>query len=373
MGYKYKPKTKKELIEAIEEEIYYEQGKRYEPNWQADLNCIDTSLITDMSYLFSKEYKLDKFNGDISNWNASNVTNMESMFKKSKFNGDINNWDVSKVENMAEMFSNSIFNQNISKWNVSNVKNMEEMFNNSVFNQDISNWDVSNATNMKGMFKESKFNQSIGNWNVSNVEDMSWMFNNSHFNKGISKWDVSNVKNMEEMFSGSKFNKPLNNWNIRNVTNMKFMFFESKFNQDISKWNFNKRCNLYSMLSFSEFNKDIGNWPQILKDLTGLQNISVSDEYSKLPDEIKYPQTMANIFSYMVLRKKDEKSFMEIMKNYLTNKGKSYQKQGYKPDIVKKLISKDISDVMEKVTNQKAFLKTLNKKNSDINFKKLDF
>ena len=56
MVYKYRPKTKEELVEAIKKEIYEVQRSKYSPNWNADLNCIDTSLITDMSYLFSNEY-----------------------------------------------------------------------------------------------------------------------------------------------------------------------------------------------------------------------------------------------------------------------------------------------------------------------------
>ena len=40
------------------------------------------------------------FNGDISQWNVSNVTDMSSMFYKSAFNGDISNWDVSNVRDM---------------------------------------------------------------------------------------------------------------------------------------------------------------------------------------------------------------------------------------------------------------------------------
>ena len=50
------------------------------------------------------------------------------------------------------MFSNSEFNGDISKWNVSNVTNMNAMFNDSIFNQDISNWNVSNVKNMKICF-----------------------------------------------------------------------------------------------------------------------------------------------------------------------------------------------------------------------------
>ena len=50
-----------------------------------------------------------KFDGDISEWDVSNVTNMYEMFYASKFNGDISNWKVSKVETMEEMFGYIIF------------------------------------------------------------------------------------------------------------------------------------------------------------------------------------------------------------------------------------------------------------------------
>ena len=109
--YKYQPKTKEELVEAIKKEIYEVQGTKDNPNWNANLNCIDTSLIEDMSYLFSAgkygnfkyelslfanlntdTYNLEDFNGDISKWDTSKVTDMSYMFWKSNFNGDISKW-----------------------------------------------------------------------------------------------------------------------------------------------------------------------------------------------------------------------------------------------------------------------------------------
>ena len=112
-SYKYFPKTKKELKDIILERIKAEGN-------EVDLNDIDVSKITDMSNLF--EYL--NFNGDISEWDVSNVTNMRYMFYKCEaFNQDISSWDISNVSDIDSMFSGCYaFNQDISSWDVSNVK-----------------------------------------------------------------------------------------------------------------------------------------------------------------------------------------------------------------------------------------------------------
>ena len=143
-SYKYFPKTKEELQYIISRRIKAEGN-------EVDLNDIDTSNITDMSSLF----KDTDFNGDISNWNVSKITDMNRMFLScTEFNSDISDWDVSKVTNMFSMFFEcENFNQDISGWNVSKVKNMTCMFLGcSKFNQDISKWDVSNVNDSRFMF-----------------------------------------------------------------------------------------------------------------------------------------------------------------------------------------------------------------------------
>ena len=81
-----------------------------------NFNWIDTSKITDMSGLFSSN---SKFNGDISLWNVSNVTDMSYMFYESNFNGNLYNWDVSNVKNMQFMFCKNLrFNTDISRWDI---------------------------------------------------------------------------------------------------------------------------------------------------------------------------------------------------------------------------------------------------------------
>ena len=71
-----------------------------------------------------------RFNGDISNWDVSQVTDMSYMFARAAaFNGDISNWDVSQVTDMSYMFdSAAAFNGDISTWNVARVIDMGFMF-----------------------------------------------------------------------------------------------------------------------------------------------------------------------------------------------------------------------------------------------------
>ena len=182
-NYNYHPKTKEELKELVNK-LIKERGN------DADLNDIDTSEIIDMTSLF---YKSD-FNGDISEWNVSNVKDISYMFCQSKLtceNGDLSNWDVSNVENMRYMFCDSKFDGDISNWNVRNVKNMGYMFYNSKFtgkNGDISTWDVSNVKDMSCMFRNSKFSGDISKWNVSNVKSMRYMFVGTSLEKNPPKW-----------------------------------------------------------------------------------------------------------------------------------------------------------------------------------------
>lgn len=85
--YKYFPQNSRELIDLIEK-LIKERGN------EGDFNDIDTSKVTNMSALFYTE----NFNGDISKWDVSNVTDMGHMFCFAKnFNRDISKWDTSKV------------------------------------------------------------------------------------------------------------------------------------------------------------------------------------------------------------------------------------------------------------------------------------
>ena len=173
----------------------------------------DLSNNTTNSNCFQGQYN---FNGDISTWNTSNVTNMNLMFyKATDFNQNINTKEV------------TVNGNTYTAWDTSNVSSMYAMFDLAkTFNQDIGSWNTSNVTNMDLMFYGTSFNQNIGSWNTSKVITMYAMFyETTTFNQDIGSWDTSNVRNMQEMFYGaSSFNQDIRNWTVDNVTNFSDMF-----------------------------------------------------------------------------------------------------------------------------------------------------
>jgi surface protein len=125
------------------------------------LDINDTEALKRYKLTRRKHPYADRFNGDISKWDVSNVTDMTSMFYETSFNGDISNWDVSNVTNMKFMFGESKFNNDISSWDVSKVEDMSSMFEKSTFNKNISNWNVDKVTIHSFMFDNCPLKNKI--------------------------------------------------------------------------------------------------------------------------------------------------------------------------------------------------------------------
>ena len=181
--YDYYPETKDELIKVIQMLL----GKG-----ETNLNCIDTSKITDMSGLFTYNI-FNELVFDVSEWDVSNVKDMKSMFSRCiKFNCDLSNWDVHNVEDMCDMFYKcEKFDCNLSKWNVSNVTNMAGVFEGckKFTGKGLDNWNVSNVKYIKFMFSDCiNFNCDLSNWDVSNVEYMIFAFYNCTSLKNTPSW-----------------------------------------------------------------------------------------------------------------------------------------------------------------------------------------
>lgn len=178
----YRPKTKKQLIKLMTKEIK-------ENGFECSLNHIDVSKMTNFQWLFNDNKTLENFDGDISDWDVSNVEDMSYMFAECNItfkNTDLSGWNVSKCKNMAWMFEDIQFDPN------------------SEYNYDLSGWDMSNVDCINGMFYDSNFNSdSICKWDVSNITKMYKTFARCNFNQDISGWDVSNLQDYGLIFAGA--------------------------------------------------------------------------------------------------------------------------------------------------------------------------
>merc|ERR1719162_2097977 len=204
-------------------------------------------------------FKATEFNGDVSDWNVSSVTNMNFMFKKaSAFNQTMCGWTVvgndmfdgslctveacigcttvlpstvpsglpsvvpssrpcpdgiivvdANITNITVLFVNSLNEEAIKCLDTSLVTTMDNLFAKSDVNADLNSWDVSSVTNMNGMLNQAtKFNGNVSDWNVSSVTYMSSMFKEAtRFNGNVSDWNVSSVTYMNSMFNeATRFN-----------------------------------------------------------------------------------------------------------------------------------------------------------------------
>jgi len=75
-----------------------------------NLTCSATDSVTVIGdNLTSTFQSCSNFNGQIGNWDISNVTNIGSIFRSCfGFNQQLNNWNVSNVTNMSSMFRDAV-------------------------------------------------------------------------------------------------------------------------------------------------------------------------------------------------------------------------------------------------------------------------
>lgn len=314
---KYNPKSKDELVELISDE-------------SVNLGDIDTSAITDMSYLFNDSKRTD-FSG-IEKWDTSSVEDMSYMFSNAKhFNSDISGWNVSQVCDMCSMFAGAEkFNQDLSAWDTNSVHSIAGMFSGAIGLENIDfidEWEFAKLEDAENMLYNTKFMYSmpklywywqqkygdesnfvkedfnecdkpkykpktrnelqnlvanlsvrLDNIDTSAMTDMSFVFAGSKREdfSGIEKWDTSKITIMDGMFFGTaSFNVNLNAWDTSSVTSMGGMFARANnFNANICKWDISKVNDMsYMFAGAREFNQCLEQWnPASLQECKGAFN-----------------------------------------------------------------------------------------------------
>lgn len=176
------------------------------------LEYLETSAVTDMSYLFS-ESSFESV--DISTWDTSSVTNFAYMLYNTCniLEVNMNNLDLSNVVDMSYIFSKCEGVDNIYFENVdtSHIVTMEGAF------------DGVGATAPKGI------TTLHGTIDTSSCTNMAYMFRWAHLtnvNDIVKDFDTSKVTNMKGMFEHSLnlFELDLSNWDVSKVTDMSDMF-----------------------------------------------------------------------------------------------------------------------------------------------------
>lgn len=300
-----------EFVDAVTGEvIVLEEPEFYRPGYYKGRDIEEaTTMVTsehdDLSEMFQECENLRTIN-NISEWDTSNVTNMDNMFKRcnSLVSLDLSNWVVSKVESMHDMIQGceSLVSVNASNWDVSSVTDMWGMFADcrSLEELDLSGWDMTNVSNTTYMFNNSsnlrtlrlddcdketirkiitvdsfptgaitgvtrkifcKESEAAGltaptNWVFEYVEEPIPLYVSGQFS---NKDDITEVRTMvnnthtslRNMFSCC-FNLATVNtqdWDTSNVTDMGYMFnyCHKLTSLDLSAWNTSKVTNMGMM------------------------------------------------------------------------------------------------------------------------------
>lgn len=151
-----------------------------------DLSLLDTSSVTDMSYMFAACYALTELTLP-------------------------NSFDVSKVTDMGSMFQNcpNLTSLDLSGWNTGKVTDMDLMFRNcsNLTTLDLSGWNAGKVTDMEGMFQGCSSLAELTlpeTFDTSNVTNMSYMFNGCMLTELTlpESFDTSRVTDMYRMFFG---------------------------------------------------------------------------------------------------------------------------------------------------------------------------
>ncbi len=274
-------------------------------NTSLDLSHFDTSNVTDMSYMFYSDYGIADGENKILNLNldgfdTSKVVNMQGMFRAvdSLTDLDLSSFKTANVTDMSSMFwgMTSLQNLDITNFDTKNVTDMGLMFAgiSNLTNLDLSHFNTSKVTNMHAMFSDMSNLKSlnISSFDTRNVKDMRWMFSDMDnlTELDLSHFDTGNVTNMSGMFYGMTNLTALDisNFNTSNVTDMSYMFtvLNNVTNLDISSFNTTNVKNMSYMfsgmssltsLNISNFDtQNVTDMSRMFVDLNNVTNFDIS-------------------------------------------------------------------------------------------------
>ena len=206
----YYTEPEKVYLNANSSEMFYSKydEQKIKNILEIDLSNFDTSQVTNMNNMFDGMTNLTTLN--LSNFNTSKVTNMRFMFfhVSNLTSLNLSNFDTSRVTDMQYMFSyvSNLTSLNLSNFDTSRVTDMQYMFSyaSNLTSLNLSNFDTSKVTNMSYMFygMRNLTTLNLSSFDTSKVTDMEAMFANmsSLISLNLSNFDTSKVTSMGRIF-----------------------------------------------------------------------------------------------------------------------------------------------------------------------------
>jgi surface protein len=149
----------------------------------------------------------------------------------------LNTWNMSQVTSLAETFnSTGLRSLDMSGWDVSNVTTMQSAFrsSSSLAYVNVSGWSPTSLENLSYAFRDcTSLTQieGINDLSSSSVTDLTNTFYNTGFTSlNVKSWDVSNVTNLSHTFGIMPLSSPL----------------------DLSAWDTSSNANLYRMFYYNQ-------------------------------------------------------------------------------------------------------------------------
>ena len=171
---------------------------------------------------------------DVSGWDTSNMTSMESMFLRMMqvTELDVSGFDTSKVTSFKNMFNecSSLTSLDVSGFDTSKATSMYCMFTNTKLTTiDVSGFDTTKVTEMHRMFlnDSSLTTLDVSGWDVSKVTDFDYMFMNCRklTTLDTSKWNPKSIKRMLGTFYACPFTTlDVSNFELPNLYDMGGIF-----------------------------------------------------------------------------------------------------------------------------------------------------
>lgn len=215
-GLPYFPQNRDELVELINDK-------------RVDLAKIDTSAITDMSFLFANHLRnqyypvfddpegrgswgKDWLPGELCGGYQDHreVFLTDWLYYEGKINeirrNNFKQWDIIMFQCYKENGGKRKNLAGIESWDTSNVKDMRFMFyRREDFNLDITKWDTSKVENMAGMFSgATSFSQNINLWDTSSLKYNAGMAYKAKelekiMEQNAEKWDKNGVIDYQQV------------------------------------------------------------------------------------------------------------------------------------------------------------------------------